>query len=103
MTNHPKDRHVLAAAVKSNAHIIVTSNLKDFPLASLSEWEIEAKHPDEFLMNCYAFDPESVSSRLHDQAAAIGRSLPDLLSTLRIGVPKFAAMIASELREPRRE
>jgi predicted nucleic acid-binding protein len=26
-----KDRHVLAAAIKTNANIIVTENLKDFP------------------------------------------------------------------------
>lgn len=27
----PKDRHVLAAAIKTNANVIVTNNLKDFP------------------------------------------------------------------------
>jgi predicted nucleic acid-binding protein len=30
MTNHPGDRHVLAAAVTAKADIIVTSNLKHF-------------------------------------------------------------------------
>jgi predicted nucleic acid-binding protein len=30
MTNHPKDRHVLAAAVASRADYLVTFNLKDF-------------------------------------------------------------------------
>ena len=29
--NHPKDRHVLAVALKYRATVIVTSNLKDFP------------------------------------------------------------------------
>ena len=31
MTNHPKDRHVLAAAVGAGVKLIVTYNLKDFP------------------------------------------------------------------------
>src|SRR5690349_19351825 len=30
MDNHPKDRHVLAAAVRCQAHAIVTDNTKDF-------------------------------------------------------------------------
>lgn len=54
MTNDPKDRHVAAAAARSKAQVIVTSNLKDFPPSSLAEWKIEARHPDEFLMDLYA-------------------------------------------------
>lgn len=43
------DRHVLAAAIKSGAAVIVTTNLKDFPADALSEFDIEAQHPDEFV------------------------------------------------------
>lgn len=45
----PKDRHVLAAAIKGRAELIVTTNLRDFPANALSPWGIEAQHPDEFL------------------------------------------------------
>jgi predicted nucleic acid-binding protein len=36
LTNHPNDRHVLAAAIQAKADVIVTSNLKDFPAAALA-------------------------------------------------------------------
>lgn len=47
----PEDRHVLAAAIRAGADLIVTFNLKDFPSDSLAHYGIEAQHPDEFLKN----------------------------------------------------
>ncbi|MAI37097.1 MAG: PIN domain-containing protein [Alteromonadaceae bacterium TMED7] len=43
------DRHVLAAAIKCNAQVIVTFNLKDFPEGELNKWGIEAISPDDFV------------------------------------------------------
>jgi hypothetical protein len=40
---------VLAAAVRAQAQIIVTYNLKDFPSNVLTTYDIEAQHPDTFL------------------------------------------------------
>lgn len=45
----PGDRHVVAAAIKSGASLIVTFNLKDFPARDLALLDIEAQHPDEFI------------------------------------------------------
>ena len=45
----PGDRHVLAAAIKSGAQVIVTRNLKHFPASDLEPWDIEAKSPDRGL------------------------------------------------------
>jgi predicted nucleic acid-binding protein len=45
-----KDRHVLAAAIKSNADIIVTRNLKDFPLRVVERFKIEPQDPDAFIL-----------------------------------------------------
>lgn len=44
-----EDLHVLAAAIKAQAQIIVTYNIKDFPAEILKKFEIEALHPDAFL------------------------------------------------------
>ncbi len=97
MTNDPKDRHVLAAAVKCSAEVLVTSNLKHFPAELLNPWAIESQHPDDFLVYQYDLNPAVVISKLHGQAANINRSLANLLRTLRKGVPIFADTIARNL------
>ena len=53
-----KDRHVLAAAIKTNANIIVTNNLKDFPLEYLDTFGIKAISPDDFLTDIIDLNPE---------------------------------------------
>jgi hypothetical protein len=50
MRNHPKDRHVLAAAVTENVDMIVTNNTKDFPREACDRYEIEVMSADEFLL-----------------------------------------------------
>ncbi|MGD0830917.1 MAG: hypothetical protein ABR907_08245 [Terracidiphilus sp.] len=66
MANHPKDRHVLAAAVRCGAQTIVTLNLKDFPEAALSPWDAVAQSPDEFLVHQYHLAPEVAALKLHE-------------------------------------
>lgn len=43
------DRHILAAAIHSNAEMILTYNLKDFPSKILKPYGIKAEHPDILL------------------------------------------------------
>jgi hypothetical protein len=40
MTNHPKDRRVLAAAVRCEAEYLVTLNLKDFPAIAMEKYPV---------------------------------------------------------------
>ena len=44
------DRHVLAAAIRCGASVIVTLNLSDFPTPILRNFSIEAQHPDDFVL-----------------------------------------------------
>lgn len=56
----PDDRHVLAAAIRCNASVIVTFNQKDFPGDVLAPFGIEAQHPDEFVENLFDLDQAAV-------------------------------------------
>ena len=51
-----KDKHILAAAIRGNADVIVTFNLKDFPYRYLKTYDIEVQHPDEFVSNLINLD-----------------------------------------------
>lgn len=53
----PDDRHVLAAAIRGRSDVIVTANVKDFPAEVLRPFEIEAQHPDEFIMHLLDLAP----------------------------------------------
>jgi predicted nucleic acid-binding protein len=93
MRNDPKDRHVVAAAVKAGAQVIVTSNLKDF--RELPDG-IEAQSPDEFLCNVLDLDAEAMIARLVEQAAGMKKRLvttEELLEVLAKVVPEFVEAV----------
>jgi predicted nucleic acid-binding protein len=73
MDNHPKDRHVLAAAVVADAEVIVTANLRDFPAHVLERYAIEALHPDDFLCSLLDAAPDRVVEVIAQQAEATGK------------------------------
>ncbi len=56
----PGDRHVLAAAIKAGAQVIVTSNLRDFPAEELAAWNLEAMSPDDFVLDQIDLDDRIV-------------------------------------------
>jgi predicted nucleic acid-binding protein len=47
----PDDRHVLAAAIKGRADVIVTDNVSDFPQEYLKTFQIEIQTIDSFIAN----------------------------------------------------
>lgn len=96
-SNHEKDRHVLAAAIRCNAETIVTYNLRHFRATDLAPWDIEAVHPDDFLIDLFLQDSDIVALILREQAEEIGRSLKAQLRGLSAGLPKFARLISKTL------
>lgn len=96
MTNHPKDRHVLAAAVACRANFLVTFNLKHFPQQPAGTRQVAVVGPSEFLERLVWLDRAVVDERLRDQAAAIGISLEDLLDRLAGSVPDFVSRIRAK-------
>ncbi|MFC0666564.1 putative toxin-antitoxin system toxin component, PIN family [Azotobacter chroococcum] len=67
----PNDRHVLAAAIKCGASVIVTFNLKDFPPELLEPFEIEAMHPDDFIADLFDLDQAAVLQAAQEQRASL--------------------------------
>jgi hypothetical protein len=97
MTNHPKDRHVVAAAVKAGAQVIATANLKDF--ASLPD-AIEAQSPDQFLCNLFDLDQPAFVEMLREQAADLVKppvAFEELLGRLRRVVPDLVDAVEGRL------
>jgi predicted nucleic acid-binding protein len=56
----PDDRHVLAAAIRARAQVIVTANLRHFPAADLDPWDVEAMSPDDFVRDQISLDRAAV-------------------------------------------
>ncbi|MCA4777432.1 PIN domain-containing protein [Empedobacter stercoris] len=82
-----KDRHVLAAAIKTNANIIVTNNLKDFPDDYLETFGLKAKSADDFLTDIIDLNHETAVKAFKD--LVLNKKNPDMdeyqvLESLRI-------------------
>jgi cytosine/adenosine deaminase-related metal-dependent hydrolase len=91
------DRHVLAAAIRVGAQAIVTFNLADFPDEKLAPYDIEAKHPDDFVLDTIDLAPAAVAKVVSDQAEALKnppRTAGELLDTLRaLGLVRSVARL----------
>ena len=93
------DRHVLAAAIKAEADLIVTINLKDFPRKTLAAWNLTAKHPDDFTTDLLRTNQEAVVAVINEMRARRKRppiSGEDFLAQLeRQGLKKLVAELRS--------
>ncbi|MEQ7008342.1 PIN domain-containing protein [Actinopolymorpha sp. B17G11] len=80
----PNDRHVLAAAIKARAQVIVTFNLRDFPAPALSRWNVEAIHPDNFVLDQIDLEKGVVYGAVQQMADAWadGTTVDEVLASL---------------------
>jgi predicted nucleic acid-binding protein len=93
----PDDRHVLAAAIRADAEVIVTYNLKDFPAETLARFDVEAWHPDDFLRVLLDAAPSVVCAAVKRQRESLRnppKSVEELLTTLESqGLPQAVARL----------
>jgi len=96
LQNHPKDRHVVVAALEAGARVIVTSNLKDFvPLPD----GLDAQSPDNFLLDLFESDPAAFAELLREQAGDLVKppvTFDELLARLDKIVPEFVSAVRAE-------
>ena len=97
----PADRHVLAAAIHADAQVIVTRNLKDFPVRALAPFGIEAQHPDLFVLGLIRQNPIAVFEILRQQQQDLRRNpktIPQLLGIMeRQGLARSVAELRQQL------
>ena len=98
MTNHEGDRHVLAAAIRGRADVIVTSNVRHFPRVSCEPYDIDVQTPDNFLCHQYDVrDPEYLMSALEYWASQLGSpplTVEELVGVhLARSVPNFSQKV----------
>lgn len=93
----PNDRHVLAAAIRGKADVIVTFNLRDFPEEKLRAYELEAKHPDDFVADLIWYDKGAVYQAVKLQRENLKnppKSAEELLATLeKQRLPQTVALL----------
>lgn len=91
------DRHVVAAAIRAHAQMIVTTNLRDFPSEELGKWNVEAKHPDDFLVDQFQLDAialQVIVQQIADDATRPYLTFGDVLNGLeRCGITQGTALL----------
>jgi predicted nucleic acid-binding protein len=90
----PGDRHVLAATVAAKAEVIVTRNIRHFPITATEPFGVEALTPDQFLCNLLDLAPAAIHgclTAMERQQRNPSRTVETLLQILRREAPNFAS------------
>ncbi|MDZ4801704.1 MAG: PIN domain-containing protein [Bryobacteraceae bacterium] len=97
----PNDRHVLAAAIRGQANVIVTMNLRDFPSDVLAPFGIEAQHPDEFVLHLLDLAPGAVVAAAENHRQSLknpSKTVSEYLETLeRQGLTQTVSVLRESM------
>jgi hypothetical protein len=100
----PDDRHVLAAPIHTEADLIVTFNLRDFPASALTPHAITTIHPDEFLLMLFEADAQRVQQAAERQRTMLKnppKSREEYWQTLTVnGLPQTAERLRKMSTNP---
>lgn len=95
----PDDAHVLAAAIKCDAPLIVTDNIKDFPSEILLPLGIECMTADEFIADLIDLDQETAVTSIESMRVAFKRPEIDQAELVQRlwdrGLPQSATILKS--------
>jgi len=95
------DRHVLAAAIRGGANIIVTENLKDFPSVILKRYGLDALIADEFVLDVLEIFPVDAAKALKRMRLRYENPSHDpeqlLQAMLRCGLARTVAFLAPQV------
>lgn len=95
----PDDRHVVAAAIRSGASVIVTSNLRDFPETCLGHFNLCAMSPDDFLSMLFDDNSDEVAAAMRSLVGSKRhppRTMEEEIGYLRgLGLTRFTGRLAS--------
>lgn len=97
LTNDEKDRHVLAATIRSGSSLLLTFNLRDFQPHALEPWSTVAKHPQDYLIDLYSMNPQTVIHKLSEIAYEKERDLTDQILRLGKSLPSFTSHLIDDL------
>jgi predicted nucleic acid-binding protein len=93
----PDDRHVLAAAIRCQAGVIVTLNMRDFPDEVVARYGISVQHPDEFLAHLFDLKPAVVCTAVREMRASLAnppKTVRELLEDLlKAGLPETVSLL----------
>lgn len=93
LTCHPKDRHVLAAAIATGAETLVTINVKDFPDEACAPHDVAVTDPDVFLLGLLAQDERACATAVEREAIRMRRppmTTHEVLAGVAVVAPTFA-------------